>query len=163
MVKRAIQLFLGKNLFLLFCVVFFVIYYLSAFRLPNEAIVFPKLVLFILVPVVIWNLIGSFIDIKAQLAKEVILPSQVDQQTSTSSHSIKWDHFFVVVATFIYIFCIPILGFFVATTIYTIGVLYFFGISKPVNIFFYVIGMDVFIYLTFVLWVKIDFPKGIFI
>ena len=155
--RRAITIFLKNNIYLLLCITFFVTYYMVTSRLPRSSTTLPRLLLYALVPIVIWNTIGAIWDTKKTLNEKQ--PKEVDKQSFYN----ELKKVAVLGFAFIYVFCIFRIGFFVSTSLFLAGTLYFLNIRKIRQILIYLVIINSFVYLTFVLWIGIQLPRGILI
>lgn len=164
MSKELLLLYLKKQLFLIIAIVFIVAYYLSARTLQDQATVFPRLLLWVVVPIVLWNMAGSYFELKRELveeqaAKDQAITGEFDEAKGSDPKGIKK----LVGLGFIlgYIVIIPYLGFFTATAVYLCGFAYFLGIRNIPRLLAYVAAIDLFAWVIFVYWLEIRFPQGI--
>jgi hypothetical protein len=157
---------MGKNIcnyvkqhaFLLLVILFFSAYYINIQQLPEKATLLPRLLICIVIPAILWNLAASIYEFKKKLSQLV----KIEQEENLSSASWVKKKYTIIVLTLLYLFLVPVLGFFIASSIYmVIGVL-LFGIKQAKAILFYILIIDFFLYFTFVFWVGINLPTGIF-
>ena len=158
-IKEVIRLYLKKYLFLLIAIIFLAVYYFSAKSLPGSAIHFPRLIItYVYIPVVLWNLIGSFFEIKEKLPKQVKKVKATAQKEFDMGEIKKA---IGLVFIFVYIFFIPRFGFFASTSVYLAAFSFLLGIRSPIKAGFYILIINSFIYFLFAKWLGISFPSGI--
>ena len=160
MFKTAVRLYIKKHFFLLVAIVFFAVYYHTIFKLPERATVFPRLLIYLIIPITAWNLIRSIYDVVKEASE--IVKNNPEAATADRDPSLLKKGL-VLALTLVYVTLIPIVGFHVTTTIYLGVVLFVLGIKKPLSIFIYVVIINLFLFLTFTLWVGLQFPRGILI
>jgi hypothetical protein len=135
------------------------VYYANAQLLPGKATFLPRLLLYIVVPAALWNLIASIIDIRKEIPKSM---GKQEEFGSAKPFTFWTDpKFIILIFTVAYLLIMPILGFFVTSSIYLIAGIRFFGIKRIKAMLFYIAVINLFVYLTFVRWVGINLPTGI--
>jgi len=159
MVKRVVQLYLKNHLFILISILFLVVYYFSAHRLHASATVFPRYIInYVFIPVLLWNLIGSFFEIKDKLQNQVKKVELIGQKESDFGETKK---IVSLIFLFVYIFFIIRLGFIISTSLFLVAFSYFMGIRNFIKIVLFVLIIDTFIYFIFFKWLMIELPSGI--
>ena len=66
-----------------------------------------------------------------------------------------------MVAFSCYIFIVPVIGFFVTTTLFTILIMMFLKVKKMYMILIISIGIDLFVYEIFSIIMKVPLPSGL--
>lgn len=154
------KIYFKNNLFFIVSILFVVYYYYSTKSLPKSSTVFPKfIIIYMLIPVILWNLIRSIINIKEEKTKQIKKDGPITQKIFYNKDLKK--KYFSVVLTLIYIFAIERLGFFVSNSLYLIIFSYVLGQNNIIKSTIFVIFINTIIYLLFVYWLKIDIIFGI--
>jgi hypothetical protein len=150
--------YVKQHLFLLLVTVFFCVYYINIQQLPEKALFLPQLLMYIVIPAVLWNVIASIYDFKTKLPQ-----STKANNKEKSSSSALWEtkKYIIIALILFYLVLVPFLGFFIASSIYMVIGVWLLGIKQAKAILIYILIIDLFLYLTFVFWVGINLPTGI--
>jgi putative tricarboxylic transport membrane protein len=146
-------------LFAVLALIFTIMFWISANSLPNRAVVFPRALLFILIPLFIWNFVSSVREFRRTL------------KDANAAEEKKWDctlglnrpKVVVTLATLGYIVLMPVLGFIVSTILYLVGLASYLGIRKPLVLALFAIIYIGIIYGIFGLWLQVRLPAGFLI
>ena len=150
--------FLIKNyLFAVIALIFTGSYWLSARNLPSKALDFPKAVLFVLIPLFIWNGINSVTEFRKTLVDETL----TEEEKWNCTLHVTSPKMIVTAITVIYILLIPVIGFFACTMAYLAVLAYYLGIRKPVPLILFVVLFTGAVYGIFVLWLRVFMPAGL--
>ena len=148
-----------KYLFVVLALVFVIVYWSSAGKLPPQSVVFPKFITAILIPLFIWVIIQSIVEYRA-LAKNTEVP---ENEKWKFSLNITRNKLVIVGATVVYVAIIPVIGYIVTTVLYVGGLSFFLGNRKPVKLILYTGILVAILYLIFGFWLRIRLPTGILI
>ena len=158
--KELILLYLKKYLFISLAIIFVALFYFSAQRLPSRSTAFPMtLITYFFIPIIFWNIIGSFLEIKRELPKLNKKVEPIGQKGFFNVIEIMKIRGLIFI--FAYIFLIPHVGFLVSTSIFLVVFLFLLGMRSPIKIVSYIIIANMIIYLLFVQWLGIRLPSGI--
>jgi putative tricarboxylic transport membrane protein len=133
------------------------VYWISAGKLPEKSVVFPKFVTVVLIPLFIWVFIQSIVEYQ-RLAKNTEIPEKE-----------KWDFtlkvsrpkLVITAATAVYILLIPIIGYIVTSILYIGGLSFYLGNRKPVKLILYTLVFFSILYGIFVVLMRVRVPSGI--
>lgn len=129
-------------------------FYIVSSNMPADPALFPKLILASLallsVYIFLTGVIKTVHSIKCQLESDGFLNRLRGPLTT-------------YLAAVVYAICIPVLGFFVATSIACMFFMYYFGYRSYIKSLGVLVALNTFIYVLFVWQLKISLPEGIFI
>lgn len=97
---------------------------------------------------------------KTKLMKEENV-NLFEGEESPLNLSILKSPLFSIAFVIIYAVLIPTLGFFVSTLLFTIVFLWFMGVRKWQTYVYTAVGIDLFVYLLFVMQLNVRLPQGI--
>ena len=149
-----------KNYFFaVLALIFTALFWISAGRLPGRAVVFPRALLFILIPLFIWNAVSSVRGFRKTLADTGI----AEEKKWNCALGLNRPRVMVTLATLVYILLMPALGFITSTFLYLVGLAFYLGIRKlPTLALFAMIYIGI-VYAVFGLWLQVRLPTGILI
>jgi putative tricarboxylic transport membrane protein len=159
MAAKYIRYVVKNYLFAVLALIFAIMFWISASKLPSRAVVFPRALFFILIPLFIWNAVSSVRGFRKTL-----------KDTDTAEGK-KWDcslglnkpKIAVTLATLGYIVLMPVLGFIVSTLLYLVGLASYLGIRKPLALALFATIYISIVYAVFGLWLQVRLPTGILI
>ena len=146
-----------KNyLFAVLALLFVAVYWMSAGKLPNASIVFPRVLTYFLVPLFLWNFVESLIGFRKTAAGD-------------NPEGTKWDcglhlsrpKIMVILVTLAYIVLMPILGFVVTTVLYLLVLSYYLGVRNYISLLLFTGVYTFAIYAVFVMWLRVRLPDGL--
>lgn len=112
--------------------------------------VFPKLLIAVILILSIYELIKYFTS---------------EKQSNENSPSRDWQEKVNPILVFgfcvVYVILIKIIGFFTATTGFVVLTMWYLGVRKVITYIISVIGINLFIYLAFVMQLSVPLPKGL--
>ena len=152
-----LRFLIKRYLFVLLSLAFVIAYWISAGKLPEVAIRFPKFITYITIPLFIWVFIQTIIEYK-KLAKDTEIPEKEkwDMRMKVTKTKVV-----ITVATFLYILLIPIIGYVVTSIIYIGGLSFYLGNRKPLSLILYTGIFFGALYLIFIIWLRIRLPEGL--
>jgi len=131
--------------------------YLRTYVMPTGAAHFPRIILTVFVLFGIWILIQGIKKTKAFNTEGYQITSE-DEYLTFSTIKLPMATLLIVI---VYVAFIKLLGFFAITTIFIIGFMYFYQERNWKKIALTVFGIDLCIYLLFVLQLNVPLPKGL--
>ncbi len=129
------------------------------FKFPDTAGIFPQFILVVLFILGAYTLFYGMSETKAE-RKKIEAGEQIESLFSWKSNKLPLLGYALIV---IYILLIDVLGFFTSTTIFMIGYMLFLNMRKPLTLVLVTIGVDCFVYVLFVMQLKLNLPSGLFI
>jgi putative tricarboxylic transport membrane protein len=152
--------YLVRNYFFgVLALIFTIMFWISASRLPGRAIVFPRALLFILIPLFIWNAVSSVRGFRKTLADT----DTAEERKWNCALGLNRPRIVVTLATLAYIVLMPILGFITSTVLYLMGLAFYLGIRKPMALTLFAAIYIGIVYAVFGLWLQVRLPTGILI
>lgn len=145
--KKYLSLDVGIGVaFMVFSAGFFVL----SLNFPDEAQIFPQ-----------FFLVVTFV-----LAALLVVQSIHRYQHGESDSSpVPLEQVPLIVKSYLiilaYVLCIDYIGFYVASTVFLIGFMYFLNVRKPLVLISVTLGMDAFLYLLFSFGLKLNLPAGL--
>lgn len=120
-------------------------------KMPDGAAQFPKIML---------SLLGVLGFILALRGLRAAIINKSDSKESLSFNSEK-NPMIAIALIVIYAVLLKVVGFYISTAIYTIIFMLFFREKRIKIILLTVLGINIFIYLLFVVQLKVELPQGI--
>jgi hypothetical protein len=159
MFLKYIRYLVRNYLFAVLALIFTAMFWISASRLPGRAVVFPRSLLFVLIPLFIWNAVSSVRGFRKTLVDAGIAEER------------KWDcalglnrpRIVVTLSTLAYIVLMPVLGFITSTVLYLVGLAFYLGIRKPVALALFAVIYIGIVYTVFALWLQVRMPTDLLI
>ena len=127
--------------------------YFTASGFPGEAGVFPKLVSAVTFILTIFQLIVSLFN-----AKRVL---QQSKSAQVEKKAINKNLIITIIGIIAYLMLIFVVGYLIATTLYLAISIYLYGYHNKLNIAIITISMIVFLYILFVLLLRVNLPSGL--
>lgn len=158
MLLKYIRFFLKDYLFTLFSIIFVIMYWVSAHKLPIGAIQYAIFITFIVAFFIVWNIIMSVIEFK-----KVFHSDEDDRKKYNLSFGMDKPKLITIGTTLLYVILIPILGYAVSTFIYLGFLGWFLGIKNPIRIIVYSSAITFILFAVFKLWLQARLPSGLFI
>jgi len=155
MLAKYIRYVVKHYLFAVLALLFTIAYWVSAYNLPKASLVFPRALLYILMPLFVWNFVDSLRGFRKELEAE-----GKDAAKWECSLHLTTPKVVVALFTLAYIIIMPIIGFVVTTTLYLATLAYYLGLRKVQLLVFTVIYIGV-VYAVFVMWLNIRLPSGL--
>ncbi|HHY59001.1 MAG TPA: tripartite tricarboxylate transporter TctB family protein [Clostridia bacterium] len=137
-------------IFLLLLMLISVPLYMQSRQFPMGADVFPKLLLVVILILSVYEfvrLLGS---------KE-----QDQEQAARKGWQEKYNPVVVFAFCVIYAVCIKIIGFFTSTVVFVAATMWYLGVREIKTYVISIAGIGLFIYLLFVMQLKVPLPKGL--
>lgn len=131
-----------------------VFWYMSC-SFPEEARLFPRIFLIVtmvLSALMLWN------SLKEQKAKALDSAESCEEIGFVQRIMLPLQAYCMIV---LYVLGIQWIGFFVATTVFMLVFMWYLNVRKPVTLAAVSVGMDIFLYLMFVVGLKLSLPAGI--
>ncbi|MDO5000858.1 MAG: tripartite tricarboxylate transporter TctB family protein [Eubacteriales bacterium] len=153
---KFVRFFIKRYLFALLALIFVIVYWISAHRLPEESIIFPRIITYVTIPLFIWVFATSVKEYKALLADESI-PEEEKWNCTLNLSSKK---LVIIAATVLYVALVPVVGYCVTTILYVGGLSYYLGNRKPVSLIVYTLVFFGILYAIFGLWLRVRLPSG---
>ena len=146
-----------RYLFAILTLIFVLVYWRSAGKLPEKAIVFPRFITMLMIPIFVWVIVQSIIEYRA-IAKEPHVKQKWDKTVKITKPKLL-----ITGATILYLLLIPVVGYVVMSVLYIGGLSFYLGNRKPFTLILYSAIIVSIIYGIFVLWLRIRPPSGFFI
>jgi hypothetical protein len=159
MLVKYIRYTIKNYLFAVLALIFTIMFLISASRLPSRAIVFPRALFFVLVPLFIWNVVSSIRGFRKTLADADIS----EEKKWNCALGLSRPRIVVTLTTLGYIVLMPVLGFITSTLLYLVGLAFYLGIRKPLALALFAIIYIGIVYAVFGLWLQVRLPTGILI
>ncbi len=129
----------------------------QTFKFPGTAGIFPQFILVVLAILGIYTLIYGIKETKDTAAKAAA-GEEVAPVFSWAKDKLPLLGYALIV---VYILLIKPLGFFLSTTLFLVGYMWFLKIRKPLTLALVTVFTDVFLYVLFVILLKLNLPSGI--
>jgi putative tricarboxylic transport membrane protein len=136
-----------------------IVLYIKTFEFIGEAAIFPRalLVLFL-----IFSIFLVYKGLKKTKQMREGLEIKYDGEEEELSFSILASPIFTLLMVALYVGLIGILGFFPTTILFIIAFLWYMGVKNWKVYIFTLFGLNLFIYILFVLQLNVQLPLGIF-
>lgn len=128
-----------------------VLMYLRTYVMPVGAAVFPRLILIVFVGLTAWTLYQGIKKTK----------SMKDTVCSDLTYGMIRLPLISLLIVVIYVVAIKFLGFFISTTIFIASFMYFYQIRDWKKMSLTIIGVNIFIYILFVMQLNVPLPHGL--
>jgi hypothetical protein len=165
--RRFLSYLLKNHLFLILSVVFLLVFYNSSRKLPDASVQYPRIVMIGMAIIIIWNIIGVIGEYHDFVKKNPVSPDGPDIKSKVLGFVRGPDgklirtKVILYICTVLYPVFLPILGFPVTTVLYLATSTFFLGTRKIGWLLAFVAIVFVSVYLVFIVWLKIPFPKGL--
>jgi hypothetical protein len=159
MFLKYIRYLVRNYLFGVLALIFTIMFWISASRLPSRAVVFPRALLYILIPLFIWNAVSSIRGFRKTLADADI----AEGKKWNCTLGLNRPRIVVTLATLAYIVLMPLLGFITSTALYLAGLAFYLGIRRPVALALFAAIYIGIVYAVFGWWLQVRLPAGILI
>ena len=156
MLTMYVRYVIKNYLFAVLALLFTIIYWASAYDLPRASLVFPRALLFILVPLFIWNFVDSLRGFRKTLAAGGEDGSKWECGLNITAAKVV-----VTLFTLAYIVIMPLIGFVVTTALFLAALAYYLGLRKPVPLLSFTAVYVAVVYGIFVAWLNIRLPAGL--
>lgn len=124
--------------------------YLESSKFPKGADVFPKL------------MAGVILILSAyEILKYFIFNKQENEKAGEKDWQEKYNPYIIFIFCIALALLVKFLGFFSAITVFTAWTLWYLGIRKIKSFVFSIVGINIFIYLLFVMQLQVPLPRGI--
>ena len=153
---KYIRFIIKRYLFAVIALAFVIIYWLSASKLPEESIVFPRIITYIIIPLFIWVFIQSIVEFQ-KLKKDTSIPEEEKWDCTLNLTKPK---LVIIGATILYIALIPIVGYVVTTALYVAGLSFYLGNRSPIKLILFTGILIAILYVIFAVWLRIRLPHG---
>lgn len=125
----------------------------ETFSLPAKTAKYPTAVI-----------VGMLLFAAVTLYQALVATRNIDETTAEKAQYLKLHivrrPLITALLVFAYTLCMDFVGFFTATALFLVAFMYYCGMKKWKVVLYSVIGMNLFIYLMFVLQLKIQFPQA---
>lgn len=158
MLAKYIRYLIKHYLFALLALLFTLMYWVSAAKLPQTSVSFPRALTMLLVPLFIWNAVASVRDFRRTLSLD-----EAEALKWRCDLNITTPKVVVTLATLAYIVLMPVIGFVVCTALYLAGLAYYLGVRKPLPLLLFTGVYTVAVYSIFVAWLRVRLPDGFFV
>ncbi|HHX50147.1 MAG TPA: tripartite tricarboxylate transporter TctB family protein [Clostridia bacterium] len=138
------------------CLVSIFLYYKSL-AFPKGAEIYPRVLIVLILVLSIGQIIFSLL--KERTVDEDSPDGEEEKQEKDFGQ--KYNPYLIFLFSIGYAILIKIMGFFVATAIFSAVSMWFLGLRKITTFVLSIGGISVFIYILFVLQLKVPLPKGI--
>lgn len=143
----------------LMIIIFSTIFFTQTFNMTADAAKFPQGIL------MIFALFGVSVLVNGIKKTSKISKGDEDQYPEGEEERLQWTVLKSPMITFvivtIYIWLINIIGFFTATTLFTLLLMWYMGAKGWMTYVFTAVGFNLFIYLLFVVQLNVQLPSGI--
>ena len=153
---KFIRFIIKRYLFAVIALAFVIVYWLSAKNLPEESLVFPKIITYIIIPLFVWVFIQSVVEFQ-KLKKDTTIPEEEKWNCTLNLTQAK---LVIIAATILYIALIPVVGYVVTTAIYVAGLSFYLGNRSPIKLILFTGVLIAILYLIFAVWLRIRLPHG---
>lgn len=133
--------------------------YIKTFSLIDEAALFPRTLLILFAVLGVFILLGGLKKTKAQKNGETIVYE--GDEASMDAQNLKSPVLTVIIVG-LYVLLMTIIGFFPATVIFMAGFLAYMKVTSWKVYVLTITGLNLFIYLVFILQLNVQLPIGIF-
>jgi len=162
MLKKYLVFMYEKHLFSILAAAFVIAYIVSISGMPAKSIIFPKLLLYGGVPILVWNLVAATVEFIKSQRKVREEDRELDgEEKHAKTMGLDRPKLIVLGATVLYVLAIPVLGFGFSTIVYLVFLTFYLGVRHIGKIVLYVAVYYAFVYAVFVYWMKLNLPKGI--
>jgi putative tricarboxylic transport membrane protein len=148
-----------RYLFAILALVFVIVYWSSAAKLPERAIIFPRFITFLLIPIFIWVFIQSYNEFR-KLEKDTATPENKKYDMRMGLTKTK---LVITGITVAYVLIMPVVGYVVTTAAYIAGLSFYLGNRKPLSLILFTVIFFAIVYGVFVVWLRINVPQGFLI
>ena len=157
MFSKYLRFFIKEYLFTLIAAIFVVVYWYSAHDLPFEAIRYSLVITVIAVVFIIWNLVMSVLQFRKVYHEE-----GDDKEKYDLTFGLTKERIGVIIATVMYGVLVPVIGFFVTTFLYLMGLSYYLGAKNRLIVLIYATVLTGLIYAIFRVWLHVRTPTDLF-
>lgn len=151
--------YLKNNFLTIITTIFLVIYFNASKGLGETSLLFPNLIMVLMVIVLLWDYISSFLKWRAA-AKG--LNNEADNNAINFKEIFCSKPSICFIITAIYVFLIYMMGFHISSVLYLIVLSYYLGIKKLTSNLIFVVLTYAGIYGVFIAWLGVSFPSGRF-
>jgi putative tricarboxylic transport membrane protein len=159
MLLKYIRYVVRNYLFAVLALIFTVMFWVSASRLPSRAVVFPRALLYALIPLFIWNAVSSVRGFRKTLEDTDI----AEEKKWNCTLGLNRPRVVVTLATLGYIVSMPVLGFITSTCLYLVGLSFYLGVRKPLTLALFAAIYIGIVYAIFGWWLQVRLPTGFLI
>jgi hypothetical protein len=152
-----VRFLIKRYLFAVLALIFVIVYWRSAGKLPEKATVFPRFITAVMIPIFIWVFVQSIMEYRA-LVKDTKTP---EKKKWDMSMKITKPKLIITGATVLYILLIPIIGYGVTSMLYIGGLSFYLENRKPLSLILYTGIFFSILYGIFVVWLRIRPPVGL--
>lgn len=138
---RSVDRWLSVIILILCCIL-----YVITLSYPNEVVTFPK----VLIIIMAFMSISLFLNSFRQIEKSIL-----DESVST------WEVIITIALIILYVVLVPVIGFFMSTILYLYVQMWILNRNRIILYAVISTGTIAFLYLVFVIFLKIWFPKGL--
>jgi hypothetical protein len=156
MLAKYIRYMVKNYMFAVLALLFTIVYWINAYDLPRASLVFPRALLYILVPLFIWNFVNSLRGFRKELESE-----KEDGTKWECGLNLTTPKVVVTLLTLAYIVIMPLLGFVVTTVLYLAALAYYLGLRKLVPLVTFTLVYIATLYAVFVVWLGVRLPNGL--
>ena len=153
---KYIRFFIKRYLFALLALAFVIVYWISAHKLPEESIIFPRIITYVIIPLFVWVIVTSIKEYKALLADDSI-PEEEKWDCTLNLNTKK---LVIIAATVLYVALVPVVGYCVMTILYVGGLSFYLGNRNPIKLILFTLIFFGILYAIFGVWLRIRLPSG---
>lgn len=157
--KNYIKLSIAAGLAIILALVF----YFKTLKLPDTAAFLPRILIVLIILLSVGMVIESYYKDKKNVQNKRRIDERAEEdEVETEEGTINYKRasiFVLMIAT--YIFTMKYIGYFIVTPVFILSVYIYVKATKVKNMIMITAGFTVFVYLLFVVFLKLPIPMGL--